>query len=453
MHGWLPVVILLLTWLPTLAGADGLLSLTGAAEPAEPERATISAHHDARSDTAVRRRIAGIFGELAEFAGIDVAVASGVVTLTGPVATSSVADKAIQIARHVEGVVEVRDELKVDPRLSRRMRDLAARFRALAIDAVAFAPLAAVALVVVALFWMLGNWLSERRALLLRITHNSLIADLLAQFVRLGVAIGGLVIALNLLDATSVIGTLLGAAGIIGLAIGFAVRDTVENYVASILLSLRRPFGPDEYVDIDGVAGHVARLTTRATVLISPDGNHIRVPNANVFKATIVNYSRNPRRRFEFEVGVDTGQDLLAVQSLALRCLAGIDGVLDEPKPMVIVAGLGDSNVVIRIFGWVDQARHDLLKVRGEAIRAVKAAFDEAGVAMPEPIYNLRIDAAGRAAQAAGGNDAARGPASVPAAAAAGDIAADKTIERELAAERARGDGEDLLDGAAQSEI
>ena len=94
------------------------------------------------------------------------------------------------------------------------------------------------------------------------------------------------------------------------------VKDTVENYIASILLSLRNPFEFNDFVDIGGNLGNVARLTTRATILISPDGNHIRIPNAMVFKAVIMNYTRNPQRRFQFDIGVDSAQDLKVAQHM-----------------------------------------------------------------------------------------------------------------------------------------
>ena len=105
-------------------------------------------------------------------------------------------------------------------------------------------------------------------------------------------------------------------------------RDTVENYIASILLSLRNPFEVNDLVNIDGNEGNVVRLTTRATILISPDGNHIRIPNSTVFKAVIVNFTRNAERRFQFDVGIDTQQDLLEAQALALQALSSIEGVL-----------------------------------------------------------------------------------------------------------------------------
>jgi small-conductance mechanosensitive channel len=178
---------------------------------------------------------------------------------------------------------------------------------------------------------------------------------------------------------------------VIGLAVGFALRDTVENYIASLLLSLRQPFARDDLVTIDGCEGRVVRLTARATILMTPDGNHTRIPNARVYKAVIVNYTRNPKRRFQFDVGVDTEQNLAAAQELAAATLAQMDGVLADPPPSCTVEQLGESNVVLRVFGWVDQTQAEYVKVRSEAIRLVKGAFDRAGVVMPEPIYNVRV--------------------------------------------------------------
>ena len=203
--------------------------------------------------------------------------------------------------------------------------------------------------------------------------------------------LGGLILALTLLDATSVIGSVLGAAGIVGLAVGFAVRDTVENFIASILLSLRTPFLARDYVRIGEHEGSVARLTSRATILISRDGNQVRVPNALVYKSVIVNFTRQPERRFEFIVGVDTDLDLNAAQQIALNAIHQVDGVLSRPPAMALIKELGDSSVSLLVAAWADQRRSDLMKVRSEAIRQVKQAFDDAGIVMPEPIYRVHL--------------------------------------------------------------
>ena len=94
----------------------------------------------------------------------------------------------------------------------------------------------------------------------------------------------GLVAALQILEATALLGAVLGGAGVIGIALGFAVRDTVDNYVSSLMLSLRQPFRANDHVVIEGHEGRVIRLTSRATILMTLDGNHLRIPNSTVFK-------------------------------------------------------------------------------------------------------------------------------------------------------------------------
>lgn len=180
-------------------------------------------------------------------------------------------------------------------------------------------------------------------------------------------------LALNILDATNLIATILSAAGIVGLAIGFAVRDTVENYIASILLSLRNPFEVNDLVKIENQEGRVAKLTSRATMLISLDGNNIRIHNSTVYKAIITNYTRNPQRRFQFVVNIDRGQDILKVQALVVKTLKTVT-VYGNAQPAALIQELGDGSVQLQILGWVDQAHNNFQQVRSEAIRAVKQA-------------------------------------------------------------------------------
>ena len=133
------------------------------------------------------------------------------------------------------------------------------------------------------------------------------------------------------------------------------------------------------------------RLTARELVLMTRDGNHVRIPNATVFKNELINYTRNPRRRFEVLVGVDVEENLNVVQSLGIETLDKMKGVMDAPPPFALIQELGDFNVLVAFYGWVDQREADFLKVNSQAIRLVKEAFDQAGVLMPEPITNVRV--------------------------------------------------------------
>ena len=122
------------------------------------------------------------------------------------------------------------------------------------------------------------------------------------------------------------------------------------------------------------------------------DGNHLRIPNATVFKAVILNYSRNPQRRFDFILGVDAEDDpALAIQT-GLAAMQLLDWVLDDPKPNGIIESVGDSNILIKFMAWIDQRESDYGKARSLSIRATKNALEIQGFTLPEPIYRLRFD-------------------------------------------------------------
>ena len=144
----------------------------------------------------------------------------------------------------------------------------------------------------------------------------------------------GVLIALDLIGLTSVVGAVLGSAGVVGLVLGFAFRDIAENYIAGILLSVRRPFEPGDHVVIENREGKVISVNSRATVLMTMDGNHLQLPNSLVFKSIVLNYSKNPRRRFDFGMLIDPSHSIRESQTLAMTAIAQIECVLDDPAPL-----------------------------------------------------------------------------------------------------------------------
>lgn len=412
----------------------------GTPAPAAPR---IETGATAANDRAIERRLRSIYGELDGLQDLQIRVKGGVVELTGEALSSGLRARAESLARQVDGVVEVENRIEEVRDVQRRIAPVLQRLAERGWNLVAWLPLGAVAAAIVAVFWLLGWIVGRWDAPFRRIAKNRFLADLMQQVVRAAILLAGIVIALDLLDATALVGTVLGAAGILGLALGFALRDTVENYIASLLLSLRQPFSQDDLVQIEGWEGRVLRLTSRATLLMTLDGNHVRIPNAVVYKSVIVNYTRNPSRRFLFDVGVGTEQDLSEVQRLGAATLAGMDGVLDDPPPVATVESLGDSSVVIRLTGWVDQTRAEFIKVRSEAIRLVKQAFDAADVTMPEPIYNLRMSgpAPATGAAASGALPSRRAPRG---SSVAIDIEPQDDLEQQIREAR-RGHAEDDL--------
>ncbi|MFC0679590.1 mechanosensitive ion channel family protein [Lysobacter korlensis] len=254
----------------------------------------------------------------------------------------------------------------------------------------ALLPLFVVAALVVWIAWMVGGWVSRRAFFARAGRHHPFLQDLVRSSVRWAVTAIGILVALEILGATKLVGAALGTAGVLGVALGFAFKDILENYLAGILLSLRQPFGPRDLVEIDGNEGVVVALTSRATILMTLDGNHLRIPNAKVFSNVILNYTRNPLRRLQFDIGIGMQEDLGHVREIGIKALASVPGVVDTPPPRVRMIALGDWAVQARFLAWVDQRTHEFLLVQSEAIRIVKEAMDDAGVDMPYPTYQIR---------------------------------------------------------------
>jgi len=432
------LAILLITAL-ALPAAAAMPMPSATEQPAAPDPVpAIAQEQDAASDGRIKARIQGIFSELPQFGTVTVTVREGVVTLSGTLPDADMIARAEAIAGRVSGVATVENRIRRDLSIERNLSVLG-QAAEIGEEAFALLPLLAVAAIIAALVGGFGYLLASFGFLWDRIAPNAFLAELIRTAVRFAFVVGGLVIALDMLGAGALLGALLGGAGVIGIALGFAMRDTVENYVASLMLSLRQPFRPNDHVLIDDLEGRVIRLTSRATILMTLEGNHLRIPNSQVFKAVILNYTRNPQRRFDFELGVDADDDPRAAMEVGIEVLEGLNFVLGHPAPTARIVKVGDSNIVIQFFGWIDQRDADWFKSRSLAIAGAKEALEEAGFALPEPIYRLRFDGRtdplpiGRTSQA---RATSRKPSKGPKAVAEEDIRPESEISELVEAER-----------------
>lgn len=392
MRNFLPAAMIVALWACLAAAPVGAILPAAAPSPAETaEGQAIAATHEAGDDDRIAGRIRGIFAELPAFTNVSVNVSEGVVTLSGSVRQIEDVQRAEAIAGRVSGVAAVENTIERGVSVGEGLDALDS-----VTDRVAgFArmlPLIGIAALVALAIGALGYFIAGLGRIWRRVAPNGFLAEVIASAIRFVFVVGGLVVALDMIGAGALLGAVLGGAGVIGIALGFAMRDTIENYVASLMLSIRQPFRANDHVVIDSYEGRVIRLTSRATILMTLDGNHLRIPNSAVFKAVILNYTRNPQRRFEFVLGIDAEDDPDAARQLGVETLRGLDFVIDSPEPTAQVVEVGDSNIVLQFFGWIDQQQADFLKARSRAIPAVKSALENAGFALPEPIYRLRFD-------------------------------------------------------------
>ncbi|MCC6002506.1 MAG: mechanosensitive ion channel [Pararhodobacter sp.] len=334
-------------------------------------------------DVRIRDRLVAVLAEVPALERIEVSVREGVVTLQGRALDADSHAALDQIARRLDGVVAVDNRVEVSTDLVERITPVLRRLQDQGRRFLTTLPLLGVAALIALLIGWAGFRLAALRWPWERIAPNAFMADVLRQFVRLAAVLAGVVVALDILGARALLATFLGAAGILGLAVGFAVRDSVENFLASVLLSLRSPFRPNDLVEVAGDRGRVVRLTARATVLISPDGNQIRIPNATVFKARIINFSRQPERRFTLDVAVAAGADLARAIAVMREVLTQSPFVLSTPAPSVWLADVAGGTARITAAGWIDTREAGFDIARGETLRRMIEALRLAGIAMP----------------------------------------------------------------------
>ncbi len=302
------------------------------------------------------------------------------------------------------------------------------------VQLVASAPLLLVAIGIVLVSVWLGRFLSGRMLLVTRLSRSNPYMDgLLRNTVKFLVVLAGVLVALDLLGATSLVGAVLGSAGVLGLVLGFAFKDIAENYIASILLSLRQPFSPGDSVRVDSHEGKVVALTSRVTVLMTADGNHLQLPNSLVFKSVLLNYSRNPKRRFEFETGVDGQVSWHRAMEIGVCTLASLEGVLADPPPAALIRSLSDEGAMLLFQGWIDQGRNDMARTRSEAMRRVRKELRDAGIMPPESVQKVVVLRADSEASPVRESDAPR------------DTSVDHALDAQVGQARRQQDGGDLL--------
>lgn len=412
---------------PAAGAAD---SIADPVAPVEADRAAADARIEADLQSALDR--------IPELAGVEASVEAGVVRLDGTVIGSESREEAEGLARAFEGVLFVVNRITETTSLGERLRPTTQRLYDFGLGAVAQAPLYLVAILIVLVSWIVGRWMRTWKLPAFITTRNAFVQGLMQRMLQTVVVLFGIGVALQLLDAIALAGALAGTAGIAGLAVGFAFKDIVENYLAGILLSLRNPFEVNDHVVVDGHEGKVVRLTWRNAILMTLDGNHLALPNGRVFGSVILNYTRNPKRRFSFELGVGSSDDLYEAQRAGRETLKGMKAVADDPEPEALVMEVGDSTVTLRFLGWIDQSVSDLARTRSEAIRLVKQALEEAGVTLPSPEYNIVLD---RDRPAPTGERPGRPEPTV----GEQNTAVDRTVEEQVLEDRAKSGEEDLL--------
>lgn len=189
-------------------------------------------------------------------------------------------------------------------------------------------------------------------------------------------------------DTTSFI-AILGAAG---LAVGLALKDSLQNFASGVLLILFRPFQIGDYIEAAGTAGVVEEIRIFSTQLRTPDNRGVTVPNGDIYSGNIVNNNAKESRRIDLVVGIGYDDDLREAKSILENILGSEDRVLEDPAPLVAVGELGASSVDILVRPWVQAS--DYFSTKCDLTERIKLALDDAGISIPYPQMDLHINGA-----------------------------------------------------------
>lgn len=253
-------------------------------------------------------------------------------------------------------------------------------------------PNVVLALIVFAIFFFAARWL---KLVVKRLTRRhrqarnlGMVLGRLAQGI---VILVGLFVALSIVIPTFKAGDLVQLLGISGVAIGFAFRDILQNFLAGILILLTEPFRIDDQIVFKDFEGTVENIETRATTIRTYDGRRIVIPNSELFTNSVTVNTAYENRRLEYDIGIGYGDDIEEAKRLMLEAIHSVDGVLQDPAPDVLVMELAESSVNIRARWWIKPPRRaDALDARDKVITAIKQKlYVENGIDLPYPTRQI----------------------------------------------------------------
>ena len=246
-------------------------------------------------------------------------------------------------------------------------------------------PKIAIALVVFVIFVLLARL---AKSLIRRSTDGSERANVgmvLGRLAQMGILLAGLIVAVGIVAPTVGAAELLSLLGVGGVAIGFAFRDILQNYVAGILILLRQPFEIGDQIVFNDFEGTVDQIETRATLIKTYDGRRVVIPNGEIYTNSVMVNTAYENRRSQYDVGIGYGDDIGQATRAMLEAMKEVEGVLDDPAPDVLAVDLAGSSVNLRARWWTKPERADVIKITDRVITAIKNRLDDESVDMPYP--------------------------------------------------------------------
>ena len=247
-------------------------------------------------------------------------------------------------------------------------------------------------LIMALLIFVFGRWIAKGVSRLVkRLMGKAGVDEILISFIGNMLYFALLVVvviaALDRLGVnTSSVLAIFAAAG---LAVGLALKDSLSNFSAGVMLVLFKPFKAGDFIEAAGSAGVVEKLRIFNTVMRTGDNREITIPNSQIYGGTIVNFSARDTRRIDMTFGIGYGDDIRQAKTLIEEAMTEDARILKDPEPVILLMELADSSVNFAVRPWVNAA--DYWVVRSDLLEQVKAKFDANGISIPFPQRDVHL--------------------------------------------------------------
>ena len=235
---------------------------------------------------------------------------------------------------------------------------------------------------------IIARWLTRLVGKLMEKQNIELtLVNFLKNIIYYALMIAVIIAALNRLGINTT--SFVAVVGAAGLAIGLALKDSLGNFSAGVMLILFRPFKLGDFVTAGGVSGTVKEITIFNTVMATGDNQKVIVPNSAIMGNVITNVTANTTRRIDLVFGIGYDDDMTRAKEIISRVISEESRILADPAPTIAVAELADSSVNIVARPWVNTG--DYWAVRFDLTEKIKREFDENGISIPFPQRDVHI--------------------------------------------------------------
>ena len=223
-----------------------------------------------------------------------------------------------------------------------------------------------------------------------KFTKNETVLNLVANLTTVIFGVIVMFLILGILNLGGAINKILATAGVLGLAVGLALQDPMNNLFSGVVMSVRDLYTIGDLVETNGYFGTIIDIDLRATKILQPTGQEVIIPNKDVIQNPLKNYTVSGERRVDVSCGVSYGDDLEKVEQLVVETIKSLPSILNNKPVDVVFNEFGDSSINFIVRFWIDTTgQRDYLVEQSRAIKAIKSAFDANDIMIPFPIRTL----------------------------------------------------------------